>query len=395
MKNAKTSHPILDYLLVLCSLFCFGFKIFQYNSRAAFAILAIACLAALLTRGARAGLKPGRILLLLPVAALLLARLVLFSDHLFITFTLNVILAAMICARVGRDYYRYYYRWLVFFSATSLFFFLLQNIELTSWIQRDLVPLFAVEEPETHREMAYTIFIHNFSVSKTAQRLDLYRNNGPFWEPGLFGGFLAIALHVSLFIYKKKILTLPNLLLLAAILTTFSTGAYILLAIILASFYLKKILARPRYIVIATLLAIALLAAYSNLEFMQVKIQEQELHARQMSINEMKSARDMPRLAFFAMHLSLVSSTFSNTLLGVDFSWMEHAVATPYVVCGISAVFLYFGFFVGAYYLLLIIVAAARAPRGSPGPHAWVQWNGRVAPGDYCGPSSARVWRGN
>lgn len=63
------------------------------------------------------------------------------------------------------------------------------------------------------------------------------RNCGPFWEPGAYQGFLNLALLINiLFNERSKYSWLKNVVFIVAIITTYSTGGYITLFLVLLYF---------------------------------------------------------------------------------------------------------------------------------------------------------------
>jgi len=65
--------------------------------------------------------------------------------------------------------------------------------------------------------------IYNFQLA--SEYATLFRNCGPFWEPGMFAVFLDIALFVNIFILRGN--RFVNIVLIVALLSTMSTGGYI------------------------------------------------------------------------------------------------------------------------------------------------------------------------
>lgn len=75
--------------------------------------------------------------------------------------------------------------------------------------------------------------------SQLSERIFVYRNYGPFWEPGVFQLYLLLGIMFSLF-GVKKIKIKESIIFSITILTTFSTAGYILLFLTVAVFLLKK-----------------------------------------------------------------------------------------------------------------------------------------------------------
>ena len=118
-----------------------------------------------------------------------------------------------------------------------------------------------------------TIFFHNIHNTNNAS----FRNSGMFWEPGAFQGYLIMV--PLLFIdnlallwrrYRKHCLVL-----LAALLSTFSTTGYIAFAVILFYYVAMKLKSKFARILLVPVLFLALLYAYTSLDFLGEKIDKQ------------------------------------------------------------------------------------------------------------------------
>lgn len=84
--------------------------------------------------------------------------------------------------------------------------------------------------------------IYNFQFNAAGYELfwgSKFRNSGPFFEPGMFAIYLNIALFFNLFFNKNN--TILTILFVSGLLTTFSTGGYVgLLVIMLCYVFFKK-----------------------------------------------------------------------------------------------------------------------------------------------------------
>lgn len=123
-------------------------------------------------------------------------------------------------------------------------------------------------------EVRHSILIYNALV----QGDGLGRNCGPFWEPGAYACYLVLIpllffdnLNVLIHSYKKH-----TLVLLVALVSTFSTTGYICLAVLLLFYVLKdskhKILS---YVFLLPLVIGGIVYAYTSLDFLGAKVNEQ------------------------------------------------------------------------------------------------------------------------
>ncbi|ULQ54441.1 hypothetical protein [Flavihumibacter fluvii] len=130
-------------------------------------------------------------------------------------------------------------------------------------------PFHVVMEKETY---GYIQVVHNFLIYNFSS--DFFyrtRNVGLFWEAGVFGGFLFVAL-ISNTIMEKSIFNKKGILFIATILSTFSTTAYLTLFLFIGIYYAVKIGSPILRALGIALFAILFTYAYSELEFLGDKI---------------------------------------------------------------------------------------------------------------------------
>lgn len=114
--------------------------------------------------------------------------------------------------------------------------------------------------PTTHDNNYYSYLLGVIKVQPGLQ----YRNFGPFWEPGVYQIYLNIAIAYLLFL-RDKILKIPLICLVIALVTTFSTTGYICFSIILCALLWKKsIVANRRIIPLIMLVAVLGVILLSN-----------------------------------------------------------------------------------------------------------------------------------
>lgn len=82
--------------------------------------------------------------------------------------------------------------------------------------------------------------IYNFQTNIIQKTVGVARNCGPFWEPGMFAVYLIIGLFINIFIAKKNILNISNLILIGALISTFSTGGFIVALLLFVFYILNK-----------------------------------------------------------------------------------------------------------------------------------------------------------
>ena len=146
---------------------------------------------------------------------------------------LRVTTAYLAVKLLGRYFIDYFIRVMVFLTIISLIVF------IPIFIKPDLLQKLVDATPsflsyqyelwgmEIDRK---TLVLYNFVLE--ADRL---RNNGPFWEPGAFGGYLILAFMFNS-IRERKLLSKINWLFILAVISTQSTTAYLALFLFIVCF---------------------------------------------------------------------------------------------------------------------------------------------------------------
>jgi len=101
-----------------------------------------------------------------------------------------------------------------------------------------------------------------------------YKNAGPFWEMGAFGGFLVLTLILS-YLRDQILLNKINIVLIITILSTQSSTAYISLAAFLSFIFFSKTKDVLLKILVVSALVSVSYFAYMNLDFLGKKIETQ------------------------------------------------------------------------------------------------------------------------
>jgi hypothetical protein len=181
------------------------------------------------------------------------------------------------CAKI--KFFTLYVKILYFFSRVSLVFYTLMLVIPNSKaiFQRLSEPFgFFLFPPQIDNVQTFHIIIYNFHGYKyektVTEALQMIRNSGPFWEPGVFMGFLMCALFF-LYLTEGTIKNKKGLVFIIAIITTFSTTGYIALIVGL-SVLLKEEYKRFKWVIIPLFLLISVYSFF-NLAFLNNKIQSE------------------------------------------------------------------------------------------------------------------------
>lgn len=182
--------------------------------------------------------------------------------------------------------------------------------------------------------------IYNFQTNFIFDSIGYSRNCGPFWEPGMFAVFLIIALFFNIFLLEK-----PNkyrsIILISALVTTFSTGGF-MVALLLIAFYIINVGLTARNILLFIPFAVLTINYVLELEYIGDKTMDQ--------FNKASVGSDESRYGAFITQLNMVEA---SPLIGgetiVDYSrtkTLASGTLWPFVIYGIPVgIFYYFCLF--------------------------------------------------
>lgn len=179
---------------------------------------------------------------------------------------------------IGSDFKKCFIDVMVFVATYSLLIYFIAQIPS---VGNYLINVVSSKFPSLNNSVAIqegggiNFVIYNFQYGITSLSLFgfLFRNCGPFWEPGLFAVYLNLALYLNLFLstanrYVSIILTL-------AIVTTFSTGGFFAMLFIYFV-YIFKIGSKSIFaalILLSLLIGVAIFV--SEIDFLGIKLLNQ------------------------------------------------------------------------------------------------------------------------
>ena len=257
-----------DYLIATLFLACGGNQLFTENKWYAFIVVGI-MLVMMLFQNRRLWSKE---LLLVEIAfftiALLqIAFLPLVSMPAYMNFAMKLFAGFLMVSYLGTKFRFAYFRVIVFFAVISLFFW---TFDLFFNIQ------FGVPVGKACRSIGVWAYFMDEEVP---------RNQGMFWEPGAYQGYLMLV--PIMFIGELKELwrkeKISCIILIAALLSTTSTTGYVALMFIVGMYLIKGIKNTFSRVLMIIVLAATAYYATISLDFLGNKIQEQYLMAIDMS----------------------------------------------------------------------------------------------------------------
>ncbi len=187
---------------------------------------------------------------------------------------------------VGPRFLKYFIDVMYVISLISLIFWLASNFvpgfhaftfQVAGWLM-----------PYTERIIQESLIVYNV---ESAQIYGLYRNPGPFHEPGGFAVFLTPAI-IGQILQSGKLFSKPNMVMIINMLTTFSTAGYIALFLIfLFYFIVNKRFTVPTKAFSSILVIPFIIYLFINLEFLNNKIESQLSSQTTTSLNTATSGR--------------------------------------------------------------------------------------------------------
>ncbi|WP_040299528.1 hypothetical protein [Arcticibacter svalbardensis] len=217
----------------------------------------------------------GRFYLLISTFCLLLLIQTLYFGSMYITTfayqSMLIFAGAFSIATLGIDFVYIFQRLMLWFTVIALVLFIpiLINFNIYNfYISKSPIHYETEVMFYNFKSVAHNIFFLNFP----GDFLMLVRNSGPFWEPGAFGGFLVLSIMFNVLL-DNKMFSWKNCILMLAIITTFSTTAYISILIFIMLYYYIKI--KSMVMKLFTLLfgAVTFVILFFSLSFLGKKIQ--------------------------------------------------------------------------------------------------------------------------
>lgn len=177
---------------------------------------------------------------------------------------INALGLASIATICQKSFVKIYLYFIYAICITSTFIYLLCFIPSI----KDILFHFALKFPSLNNEIAVNdgggvnFVIYNFQTLYVDDLIGFSRNCGPFWEPGMFAVYIILGLSLYNFFYKSKIKGF-NIILIAALITTVSTGGYIV-GLLILFFYIfhsgKKVINKLVYVPIFIFIVVSIIS---------------------------------------------------------------------------------------------------------------------------------------
>lgn len=291
MKITRINKTI-DFLLVIGIIAFSGFPFFFNNDKY---LVVFVVFSVLIWFSRRESISQRTLLYFLGFAIITVAQAIQFRFFPTVTiigFFLRIFLAFFVLKSLMLDdFLKIYIKTIVFFSLVSFIFFipLLFSDSVLEFYRRFAFP---ITNTETGVQIGENLLFFDLRVRDSQS--PILRNPGPFWEPGAFAGFLIIGLLFNK-VVNNKLFNPAGIILLIALISTFSTTGYLAYMFILIAYFTNSI----KRIFISLCLVVLFVYAFNSLPFLREKIAIQYNEA----IRNNLESRRKNRIASFIVDL--------------------------------------------------------------------------------------------
>ena len=184
----------------------------------------------------------------------------------YLTIIVRIFIAYFTIKTVLIKFFKIYVNIIYFFAVVS-FFFYIPSIIIPGFVDFivKISPYFNPPFNDILKNAYHQVILFSFPPV-----IDVYRNSGPFWEMGTFGGFLNISIIINT-VMKGVLFEKKNLVMIAALLTTLSTTNYIALFLFITVYFVfieKKI----NSLIITLPLLVIFITVFIKADFLQNKV---------------------------------------------------------------------------------------------------------------------------
>lgn len=268
-------------------------------------------------------------------------------------FFVRLIIPAMYFCLIGKEYYKYFVRVLYVYALISFVFW---GIELMlpslATILRSLAIWFSGRTGTLVVEYKNISLFLLYTFSATSVYNVYARNAGPFWEPGAFAVYLAVAM-VLLFLHTRSIKNKYITVFALAMLTTQSTAGYLSL-FLFYGWAIASSRTRFKTLVLVALVALAYVVTITA-PFMNKKITDMYVQQSTQQLSGTTSGR------FYAARKS-INSIGQHPFIGRGISRRTayEEESEFYGTYGIVDIPARFGVIMGSLYFLLLYLSLKR-----------------------------------
>jgi hypothetical protein len=338
---------LLDYLIVYLA-YAYGGIMFFYLKPEPKAILFVFLSVIYVFRVPRKELKP-LIKVIFFITVLFLAQNIKFGSGTFRNYlglVIPLINAYLIYQIVGRRFFGYFINVVYFFSYISLAFWIATNLSPQFYtFTKTIAPLLGTDQSITQE----SFIIYAYEPARSIA--DLIRNNGGFWEPGVYATWLVVALALNL-IETQKLFGKKNNVIIFTLLTTFSTAGYLgFFFILIFNVYLRKI-SRAEKLIYFFFIAFMLTVSYFNIAFLGEKLSFQIRHGFTARLDDPTSGRILSaRKSIYGFSQNPITGKYLVLPKGENIDRTSRDFGLSYGIMGLLQRVGFFGFVFYLFYL--------------------------------------------
>jgi len=261
---------IVDYTLVYLLVAMSGIPFF-YRSGLAFLIPAtgLSFITYVHRKRQLDKLSLGFMLAMLLVCYVQMVKFQLLPVTIYLGIFLRIFFAYFTLRSIGHRFFNIFITIVVTSSIISYFFYFPSYIPGVEKFLKSLAPYFDTPFRDPNEVYVYWPNFIVYNINTTAGGIFL-RNSGPFWEPGAHGGYLILAYGFNLII-TKELFNRNGKLIMFALLTTFSTTAYISF-MVLITFYVMAVVKSNYKIFLLPVILVGMVLSFTSFDFLGEKI---------------------------------------------------------------------------------------------------------------------------
>ena len=185
---------------------------------------------------------------------------------------IRVAVGYFVLSLTRKNFVNYYINIIYVLSIIGFFFFIPSQISpaFFNFFKNNTTAPF--EPPFAAKDGFYNIWPTNIIYCFHDCVLEEHRNPAAFWEPGLYSIFVVLALGFNL-VKERTLLNRKSIVLIAALLSTVSTGGYAGFFVLLFAYFIVN-QPLPKKILYSVLIIPVLLTIYFSVSFLSAKVEQ-------------------------------------------------------------------------------------------------------------------------
>lgn len=216
---------------------------------------------------------------------------------------LRIFIAYFIFYMLGQRFVRAYVVMMFYIAIVSIVFLLLIDF---GFVNKDIF-----------LNTGFVLQLHEQRISEYLF-LPFSRNSGPFWEAGVYGGFLMIAFALNLLVLKERLFSYINIALIIAIITTQSTTTYLSFFVFFVMVSVKKNGFTFKGLLLLVFWVMILFISFNNIPILREKMTDQYLYMYEYIIGETSQYGNQRFLSTYMNLMFFTNSPIYGVGLGTE-----------------------------------------------------------------------------